>query len=120
MALTGAPGGPTPSGQWSIHAPPRAVAATAVCITAADVLLSAHVSKTQGQWGTVRDMRHEVGSEPPDHRTGSAGLEDGEACQTSSHSPQLLGKGVGGVGGGKGGPQGGWEFCHRDPTGVGT
>ena len=44
--------------------------------------------ETQGQWGTVRDMRHEVGAEPPDHRTGSAGLEGGEVCQTSLHSPQ--------------------------------
>ena len=36
---------------------------------------------------------HEAGAEPPDHRTGSAGLETGEACQRTSPSPQLLGGG---------------------------
>ena len=37
--------------------------------------------ETHGRWCTVRDMTHEVRAEPPDHRTGSAGLETGEACQ---------------------------------------
>ena len=63
-------------------------------------------SKTHGQWCTVRDMMHEAGAEPPDHRTGSAGLETGEACQRTSHSLQLPGGrwregGREGVGGGR-------------------
>ena len=32
---------------------------------------------------------HEVRAEPLDHRTRSAGLETGEACQRTSHPPQL-------------------------------
>ena len=32
---------------------------------------------------------HEVTPEPLDHRTGSVGLEIGEACQRTSHPPQL-------------------------------
>ena len=31
---------------------------------------------------------HAFWAEPPDHRTGSARLETGEACQRTSHSPQ--------------------------------
>ena len=48
------------------------------------------VSETHGQWGPVRDMTHEVRAEPPDHRTGSAGLETGEARQRTSHPLQPL------------------------------
>ena len=32
---------------------------------------------------------HEVRAEPLDHRTRLAGLETGEACQRTSHPPQL-------------------------------
>ena len=53
-------------------------------------------SETHGRWCTVQDMMHEVGAEPLDHRTTSAGLETGEACQSTSHSPQLPGAGGGG------------------------
>ena len=42
---------------------------------------------TVSQWCTVRDMMHEVRAEPPDHRSRSAGLYTGEACQRTSHSP---------------------------------
>ena len=45
------------------------------------------VSETHGQWCTVRHMTHEIRAEPPDHRTGSAGLETDEECQRTSHSP---------------------------------
>ena len=38
---------------------------------------------------TVRDMMHEVRAEPLDHRTRSAGIETGEVCQRTSHSPRL-------------------------------
>ena len=48
----------------------------------------ATLSETHGQWCTVRDMMHEVGAQPPDHRTRPAGVETetGEACQRTSHS----------------------------------
>ena len=42
---------------------------------------------------------HEVRAEPLDHRTRSAGLEAGEACQGTSHSlrlPEGEGRGRGG------------------------
>ena len=51
--------------------------------------LSADVSLTHGQCCTVQDMMHEVRAEPPDHRTGSAGPEVGEACQRTLASPLL-------------------------------
>ena len=54
----------------------------------------ATMSETHGQWCTVRDMMHQVRAEPPDHRTRSAGLETGEACQSTLHSPRDA-KGVG-------------------------
>ena len=45
-------------------------------------------------------MLQEVGAEPPDLRTKSAGLETGEACQKTSHSqPRGQGGGLGGEGG---------------------
>ena len=47
------------------------------------------VPEAHGQLCTVRDMIHEVTAEPLDHRSKSAGLETGEACQRTSHPPQL-------------------------------
>ena len=64
---------------------------TAVSTAAGDVLFSAKVLQAHGQRCTVRDMTHEVRAEPPDHRTGSAGVETGEACQRTLHSLQLPG-----------------------------
>ena len=49
----------------------------------------ATMSETHGQWCTVRDMMHKVGADPRDHRSRSAGLETGEACQRTS-PPQPL------------------------------
>ena len=54
----------------------------------------AAVSEAPGQRCTVRDMTREVRAEPQDHGTGSAGLETGEACQRTSHSPQPRGGGL--------------------------
>ena len=73
---------PTLSSQWSICTHPQAVAVLQVphCATA---------SETHGQRCTVRDMMHEVRAEPLDHRTRSAGLYTGEACQRISHPLQL-------------------------------
>ena len=42
------------------------------------VTSGATVSETHGQWCTARDMMHEVGAEPPHHRTRSAGVEAGD------------------------------------------
>ena len=39
---------------------------------------------------------HEVRAEPLDHWTRSAGIEAGEVCQRTSHSPRLRGVVVGG------------------------
>ena len=72
------------SSQWSICAHPQAVAL--------QVPQCATVSETQGQWCTAQDMMHEVGAQPLDHRTRSAGLETVKACQRTS-------KGWGGGGG---------------------
>ena len=79
MVLTGGTVCPTLSSKWSICAHPQAVAVLQVphCATA---------SEAHRQWCTVRD---EVRAEPLDHRTRSAGLETGEACQRTSHPPQL-------------------------------
>ena len=82
MVLTGGTVCPTLSSQWSICAHPQAVAVL-------QVPHRATASKAHGQWCTVRDMMHEVRAEPLDHRTRSAGLETGEACQRTSHPPQL-------------------------------
>ena len=82
----------TQSGRWDVCAHPHAVAATA------GPTLCAAVSETHGQRCTVRDMRHEVGATPPDHRTGSTGLGIGEACRRTSHSPWPLCGGGGGGG----------------------
>ena len=73
---------PTLSSQWSICAHPQALAVL-------QVPLCATASEAHRQWCTVRDMIHEVRAEPLDHRTRSAGLETGEACQRTSHPPQL-------------------------------
>ena len=59
----------------------------------------APASETHGRRCTVRDMRHEVGAEPLDHRTGAAGIETGEACQRTSQPPQPLAVAQGGGGG---------------------
>ena len=82
MVLTGGTVCPTLSSQWSICAHPQRVAVLQVphCATA---------SEAHGQWCTVRDMMHEVRAKPLDHRTTSAGLETGEACQRTYHPPQL-------------------------------
>ena len=63
---------------------------------------------------TVQDMMHEVRAEPLDHWTRSAGIETGEVCQRTSHSPRLRvwwggGGGGGGVGGSAGQPPGSVE-----------
>ena len=60
----------------------------------------ATVSETHGQWCTVQDLMHEVRAEPPDHRTGSVGLETGVACQKTAHSLQRPGWRRRGGGGG--------------------
>ena len=44
--------------------------------------------------GSGVQMMHEVGAEPPDHRTRSAGLETGDACQRTSHFFEVGGGGV--------------------------
>ena len=54
------------------------------------------MSETHGQWCTVRDIIHKVRAEPLDHRTRSAGIETGEACQRTSRSPQALAPFTGG------------------------
>ena len=82
MVLTGDTVCPTLSSHWSICAHLQAVAVLQVphCAT---------VSEAHGQWCTVRDMMHKGRAEPLDHRTSSAGLETSEACQRTSHPPQL-------------------------------
>ena len=85
MELTGGTVCPTLSSQWSICAHPQALAVLQVL----QVPHCATASQAHGQWCTVRDMMHEVRAEPLDHRTRSAGLETGEACQRTSHPPQL-------------------------------
>ena len=82
MVLTRGTVCPMLSSQWSICAPPQAVAVLQVphCATA---------SETHGQWCTVQDMMHEVKAQPLDHRARSAGLDTGEACHRTSHPPQL-------------------------------
>ena len=47
----------------------------------------AAAAEAHRRWCTVRDMMHEVRAEPLDHRTRSAGIETGEVCQRTSHSP---------------------------------
>ena len=85
MVLTGGTVCPTLRSQWSICAHPQAVAASSGIL---QVPHCATASEAHGQWCTVRDMMHEVRAEPLDHRTRSAGLETGEACQGTSHPPQ--------------------------------
>ena len=75
--------GPTQSSQWGICAHLHAVAARAgptTCHGVRDTQAAVHSPRPP--------VMHQVGAKPRDHRTRSAGLETGEACQRARLDPR--------------------------------